>query len=118
MAVARLPVTPTVPSRYALGLSATAAPARFSSGISSLAGVVLRGCGSAGLPVATGRSSSPGCGRSRSTNSRLRKVREHDGAAKLSGHRLDLRGRLVADVHGPSAHHALRLTATMRRRTR
>ena len=53
----------------ALGRSATAAPARPSRVISSLAGVVLRGCGSTGLPVATERSSRPGCGRSRTTNS-------------------------------------------------
>ena len=33
----------------------------------------------------------------------LRKMRQHDGAAKLPGHRLDLRSGLVADIqHGPA----------------
>ena len=108
MAVARLPRTPTVPSRYALGFSATAAPARWSSGISSLVGVVLRACGSVGLPVATGRIVEARLRPVLVDPLGLRKVGEHDGAAKLAGHRLDLRGGLVADVHDPAAHHALR----------
>ena len=62
-------MTPTVPSRYALGRSATAAPACFSSGISSAAGVALRGLRQRRVARGTGRSSRPGCGRSRATNS-------------------------------------------------
>ena len=107
VAVARLPVTPTVPSRYALGLSATAAPARRSSGMSSLFGVVLRAPGRVGLPVATGLSFEPGLRPIVVDKLRLRQVGEHDGAAKLARDRLNLRRSLVADVHDPSGHDAL-----------
>ena len=49
--VSRLPSTPTVPSRYALGFRTTPAPARWSIVSSSFAGVVLRPEGLAGFPV-------------------------------------------------------------------
>ena len=81
--VLRLPSTPTVPSRYALGFSTTAAPARCSIGSSSLAGVVLRAAGLAGIAGADGLIVEPGLRPIRVDELSLRQVREHDSAAKL-----------------------------------